>query len=205
MRKSSSSSAGMAVGRRTETVEVDNPYFDGQTKASAANPKTVRVERYIRNTPLLAIYERGRLCGPGEHSSIAENRFRAGDRLRGIYERAEIGGSKAIDYSAVKVDVSFSHSDLTTSNVNALSGLATIRKALGDNFQILDLIVCREIRFNEAARLWYGRLPNGRERLELYARLRLSLDLVIDHFEPRRKKERSTIRTGHFDPDNPAS
>ena len=177
-------SAGMVAGRRAEAVDVDDPYQEmGKPKAS------VRVYRYIAATPLLAIYKRGRLQTGSENDAVAANRYAAGEVLRSIYERAEIGGSRAIDYSRVKVDISFAHPEIAPATMDALTRLSGVRKELGDLYPILDAVVCRETRFEAYLRQKVHRDPSRDERLEFYRELRDALDSLVDYFaRPARRR-----------------
>ena len=184
---------GMVASRRSAMVEVDNPYFDPASPAGPKNPRKLVAQRFTENTPLIAIRDRGRLVGRGEHESAADRRFKAGERLRDIFEKAEIGGAKAIDYSAVKVDVSFTHPELSPSTERAIAQLTLIRKAMDRHFVILEAIVCHEIPFLIYAKRAAGRETSGTERLEMYQDFRDALDHLADYFNPPNRRERATI------------
>jgi hypothetical protein len=67
------------------------------------------VVRNVAEHPLTYLKAKGRLDGMSslprrDRDGIAEIRFEAGSRFRTYYERAGIGGARAIDYGRVKVD-----------------------------------------------------------------------------------------------------
>lgn len=163
-----------AQGRIVETVMLDDPFEAPGVKAP--------VSRAVNHSPLDYLLARGRLQGPQETAEDGQARHIAGTRLQGIYERAGGRGAGAIDYSRVKVDVSFSYSGTPEGQTIALSELAAIRRDIGqDDFAMLHAICCEQIPFMAWCNAQWPQA--GRQtRLDAYERLRLGLDGLIGYF-----------------------
>ena len=162
----------MRPGLTLAVAEVPDPYAPGET---------IRVIRNFSESSILKIFGRGRL---GEPEGDGRARLVAAERLAAIYLRMEGSVVQAIDYSRVKVDTSRSEPSIPQSKADAAAEMTEIRKALGWHFLILDYIVCQDIGFMDYCQRAYRRAASGEERLESYADLRQSLDLLITHWRP---------------------
>lgn len=174
-------------GRAIVFGQADDPYEAGAKRTVARNALV---------SPLTAIYHRGRLVGPNESEADGEARRLAGEWFRTIYERAEMSDSKAIDYSAVKVDVSFSYRGLSDSAAHAFEELKRIAADLGPLYDCVYKIVGQELWFESYCRQKYKRDPGRQERLDAYQELRDALDALIIYrgvATGRRSKMRAEI------------
>lgn len=163
-------------GQIVELAEVDDP-FDKGAKIS--------VVRVSDNTPLDSIYARGRLAGPDDSDADGYARKVAGEWVRVTYEKAEMSDSRAIDYSAVKVDVSFSYSGLSHSKAEALETLSRLAAFMDDHdtraYKLVYAVCGAETRMDDYLRSQgAGREPGRMDRLKFYESLRAGLDLVIE-------------------------
>ncbi len=119
----------MAKTRRNNKPVTLPPGFNGDIDLQMVDvpdpfepSKTIRVAKNTKVHPLDFLHNNGR---------IDDAQFEAGNKFLLIYERAEIGGAQAIDYSRVKVDVSFSHSGLSPDVAVAVTELGEIKCELG--------------------------------------------------------------------------
>lgn len=167
------------------TVEVQDPYEPS---------KRVTVQKNAQTTPIDQIFARGRLVGPGDSHEDAIARKLAGDEFQRLYEAAESSDAKAIDYSAVKVDVSFSDRDIPERRASASREMVAISRAMTpDRYSILRAICGEQVSFYayvQAHAVHWG----AASRLEYYGLLRHALDDLIWHRGVARGAERARIR-----------
>lgn len=163
-----------AQGRIVETVMLDDPFEAPGVKAP--------VMRAVNHSPLDYLLARGRLHGASETAEDGQARHIAGTRLQGLYERAGGRGAGAIDYSAIRVDVSFRYGGTPESQAIALSELGAIQRQLGaDDYRMLHAICCEQVPFMVWCNAQWPQA--GRQtRLEAYEKLRLGLDSLIRYF-----------------------
>ena len=161
-------------GRNVEFVEVDDP-FEPMTKIVVAKNRNA--------SPLEHIFARGRLTGPNDTEQDGWARKLAGDWFRTVYEKAEMSDAKAIDYSAVKVDVSFTYSGLSESKAFALEELSRLATFMGrESYHVVYEICGKETWLDAFIQIDRpNRHPGRNDRLEAYAALRGGLDLVIEY------------------------
>ncbi len=148
---------------------VDDPYEPG---------RKIEVARNIRASGLAALYQRGRL-GAGDD---AEARLHAGVEFQRIYEAAQIGVGKAIDYSSVKVDTSFRYSGLSTTTIGAIRLLAAIRGSVGKHYAVLEAVCGQGVGIYEYAARVDGCSPARRVTSAVTAQLLRALDDLISFF-----------------------
>jgi hypothetical protein len=148
-------------------VDVPDPFEAG---------KTIRVLKNQAVTPIDHLEARG---------ALTKDQKAAGDRFLALYEAAEIGGAKAIDYSRVKVDVSFEHKGLNPRTSEAIDELEAIRAIVGRrSYQLLwDVIGKRMSPFVLAAQLDNAEIGSRRTREFLLTSLRHALDDLCGHFD----------------------
>lgn len=148
-------------------VDVPDPFEPG---------KTIRVLKNQAVTPLDHLQARG---------ALTTDQKAAGDRFLALYEAAEIGGARAIDYSRVKVDVSFEHKGLNPRVGEAIDQLDAIRAIVGKRqYQLLwDIIGRRQSPHQMAADWDRAAIGSRRTREFILTSLRNSLDDLTAHFD----------------------
>ncbi|MBS1725041.1 MAG: hypothetical protein JSS66_19040 [Armatimonadetes bacterium] len=164
---------------------VADPYPD---KCGIHQPRAV-----VKNAKASAIdtlYARGRL-GEKDH---ADARRAAAERFRMIYERAEIGGSRAIDYGKVKVDVSFRYRDIPDATVAAVKELVEIRRSLRRHYDLVEKVAGHGYSLTELGCMLDRGPVTWRMKKFLGKTLIDGLDMLIEHFGVARAPVRSTIR-----------
>lgn len=169
--------------------QVDDPYEAGAK---------CDVLRNVTRSPLASIFDRGRLRGNDDTVDDAAARLVAGERFRALYERAELAGAGAVDYSAVKVDVSFAYSGPADKMTEAHMELGRICAALGRHYGMVRAVVGEERPFFVWLASHVGREPSRSERMQAYDDMRAALDELIQHFgvaKGRAKRAAPYIRT----------
>jgi hypothetical protein len=148
-------------------VDVQDPFEPGQT---------IRVVKNNAVTPIDHLRARG---------ALTLDQKAAGDRFMALYEAAEIGGARAIDYSRVKVDVSFEHKGLDPRVGEAIDELEAIRAIVGRrSYQLLwDVIGNRQSPHLIAARIDNASIASQRTRKFVITALCFALDDLIEHFD----------------------
>lgn len=148
-------------------VDVPDPFEPG---------KTVRVLKNQAVTPIDHLEARG---------ALTRDQKAAGDRFLALYEAAEIGGARAIDYSRLKVDVSFEHKGLDPKASRAIDELEEIRAIVGRrSYQLLwDVIGRRQSPHQLAAEMDRAPVGSRRTREFLMTALRHALDDLAGHFD----------------------
>jgi len=182
-------SAPKRVGRKAKVKPVSLPGCNGQFELvsdTVDDPyergAKVNVLRNAHRSPLALIFERGRLHSQSEGLSDAEARLKAGERFRAIYERAEMTTAQSIDYSAPRVDTSFSYRGIPEGQADAYKALARASLALGGHYTMIRAIVGEERSFLPWLNTHYGYEASRRQRLDAYQALRDALDVLVDHF-----------------------
>lgn len=148
-------------------VEVSDPYEPD---------KKLMVAKNVATHPLDHLFAR---------EAITRDQKAAGDRFLGLYEDAEIGGARAIDYSRVKVDISFEHKGLDPRSGQAIDELDAIRAIVGRrSYQLLwDVIGRRQSPHQIAAEMDQALVGSRRTREFLLTSLRHALDDLTAHFD----------------------
>lgn len=168
-----------------EFTQVPDPYEPG---------KMLDVAKNVRVHPLDALRARDR---------INDAQKAAGDRFLAIYDRAEIGGARAIDYSRVKVDVSFEHRGLDPGVAVATDELIAIRRQIGKRpYALLCRVIGERISLRTMAsavdahdrQLKHLDWPSRDTVSHMYRSLQEALDDLADHFGVAKGVEKSTIR-----------
>jgi hypothetical protein len=134
----------------TDIVTIDNPEYQ------AGNPDSIRktnAVRSLRDDPLGRLHARGQ---------IGEDEYRAGRKLQGYYEAAEVGRIKSQDMTCEPVDGGGAYPDVLTDHQNeALKALARARIIIGTHGEaILRQMLVDRVFVQEIA-LWSG---DGSER-----------------------------------------
>lgn len=142
-----------------------------------------------------------RVKGRTEAQTLAAARF------RGLYERSQLGGPKALDYGAVKVDVSgpsesavFEIGDQARREyIGAVQRLGMIKSS------IVEKVVCHDMSVRDLAKA-YGAGEGGAARDRMTKQIREAIDDLTEHFgyagrAPERTKtkawgETPTLYTG---------
>lgn len=162
-RKPTLASTAACAGVEIQSVTVRDPY-DGRDLVVAKN---------VRTHPLDHMAARGRL-------SAAQKA--AGDRFLAIWDRSQIGGARAIDYSRLRVDVSFAHSGLDASVAAATDHLRAICRDIGKRaYRLLVLVIGGRMAVFDLARRLDGTVDDHEAR-HVSACLREALDDLADHF-----------------------
>jgi hypothetical protein len=107
--------------------EVDDPFEEGAK---------ILVLRNLRDDPIAAMRQAGQ---------VDECQYMAGRHWQKAYELAEIGGAKAIDYSATKVDGGkIPEPTVTDTQARAFADLSKARTALGEygSSIVFDVLGC---------------------------------------------------------------
>ena len=152
--------------------------------------KTIRIVKNTRTHPLDHLHAKGQ---------ITDAQLAAGNRFLQLFEDAEIGGARAIDYERVKVDISFQHAGISPDVARAIEELKAVERSLGKRtYLITRMIIGQRITPFELAREKDRcEIPSRRTREYFTARFRDILDELADHFGSARGPERSTIRVVH--------
>lgn len=144
-------------GAEYAAVKIADPFEPERPLAALKN---------IRVHPLDYLEARGRITAAQKA---------AGDWFLEIYEHAEIGGARAIDYERVKVDVSFVHRGIPKETAEAVQQLAAIRLAIGATFyRVLLKIIGEKMMPVDLGREW------GKPWKLVAGVFRLALDDLVD-------------------------
>jgi len=163
--KPSAPRAFSSEGVEIATAVIPDPYEDGAVLRAAKN---------IRVHPLDHMKARGR---------ITEIQAAAGDRFLQIYDRAEIGGARAIDYTRVKVDISYNHRGLDVGMAEATLELNRISKLLGrPSYLLMRTIIGERVPIHVLGAQMEGCHPSRATTLTLYQAVRDDLDKLAVHF-----------------------
>lgn len=147
-------------------AEVEDPFEKGKRLSVAKNVATHPLDHLLAR------------------SHITIDQKAAGDRFLRLYEDAEIGGARAIDYSRVKVDVSFQHKGLNPRAGKAIDELEAIRAIVGRrSYGLLwEVIGRRRSPHQIAAEIDKAEIGSRRTREFILTSLRHSLDDLAGHF-----------------------
>lgn len=169
---------------------------DGDNAAVAlVDDQTQRPDAARTSSQQLAAINQTLLVGGlARVSTKTEVQFLAAAHYCHLYERSQIGGAKATDYSQVRVDTSGPQQDqISAAQDDARAELMGAQRALGpEATAIVDQVVVYggSVR-TLAKRLGYAEGGQGRKRAE--RRLLQALDVLVDHFNllppdtPRRR------------------
>jgi hypothetical protein len=138
--------------------EVDDPFEEGAK---------ILVLRNLRDDPLAAMWKA---------NQIDHCQFTAGRRWQEAYEQAEIGGARAIDYSATKVDGGkIPQPTVSDAQAKALSDLTRARNELGPYSWsiVFDVLGCHMTITQCCDKRMMG---SERERIAIGHRFRTALD-----------------------------
>jgi hypothetical protein len=155
---------------------VDDPMLTSAEHAHRAQVgRAVKVEVDIRLASLIGGLARMRRT-PAQEQAAA--------RYRGLWERAQIGGARATDYSAVRVDSSGpSEAAVWEMGEDARRGYGAAVRALGMvGSAVVEKVVCHEMSVRQAAEaLGWGQGGAGRSRV--LRLLREALAVLALHFQ----------------------
>jgi len=159
-------------GRAAEIVDVENPY----------GGRADRVQRVVDTSAIGRMYARGVLKAPKEQQRAADGRLWAANELSATFGRAGAGGAQAIDYSRVKVDISWRDYSTPASQAAAVQKLLRIHAKTGDRlFKMLESLVLRNETLKRYCETEYGTFAESR-RGAVYQDVRDALDMVADVF-----------------------
>lgn len=160
----------LATSRHVELGEglVDDPYEKGAK---------LRVIRNVREHPVSYLHARG---------ILSESQKIAGEVFRSNYERAVLGGQRAIDYSRVRVDGGLPAEPLTEAAQRATQWLNDVAKHSGcgmRGYAILTHVCGEALGIGATAKLMRGSgCPNNKQGEGwVQALLTDSLERLIQH------------------------
>lgn len=173
----------MAKRAKPTPMHVGRPAGNGPVPVAAvvADPydgQPLKVVKNAKASAIMSLHARGRL-GPDKD---AGPRLEAAERFRRILERAEIGGSRGIDYERTKVDVSFRYRGVPDATIDAVKQLAAIRKALRRHYIVVEKVAGHGFSLDELGRVIDGGVPSWRLKKFLAQTLIDGLDKLIEHF-----------------------
>lgn len=154
--------------RQVALIEVPDPYEPG---------RTIVVTKNVRAHPADFLHACKR---------IDDAQRAAANRVRALYERAEIGASKAIDYSAVRVDGGALQEPLAEAVYAARKALLQARRAVGEaGWAIVQPVMGEGIALERVVRdkPHLARGLSGRQAYGYVSgRLREALDDLVAHW-----------------------
>lgn len=166
-----------------QIAEVQDPYEPDKKLTVAKNVKT---------SPLDWELSRG---------YIGRDQFLAGERFLKLYEAAEIGGARAIDYSRQKVDTSYVHKGLEVGVMEAAQELKDIRTHLGRrSYDLMVAVVGNRISIDAIAKAGAGSDKWANSVYAKHIRLTFCETLfeLADYFGVVAKgRDRAKMRTFH--------
>jgi len=112
-----------------------------------------------------------------------EAQTRAAARYRSIYERAQLGGSRVVDYAAAKVDTSGpAESAVLEIGEQARREYRELAKLLGmDRSRLLEQVVCHDMSIRDVA-VTRGLRDSGAGRALIVRLLKDAIDVIAEHF-----------------------
>jgi hypothetical protein len=158
---------GRGMNVEIQAVMIEDPYEPG---------KKIPAVKNVRTHPLDEEFSSG---------NISQDQLSAGNRFLELYEQAEIGGSKAFDYSQQKVDSSFVHRGIPIGTMEAARELKDIRVYLGHrSYNLMVCVVGNRIRLQTLAREGSGGVEWEFRKEMTYLRKSLSATLqeLVSHF-----------------------
>lgn len=158
----------LSPNREIALVEVPDPYEAGRRRVVARN---------LLSHPSSWMYARGMLDDAQHAASL---------RIMQLYEQAEIGGSRGIDYSRVRVDGGQLADPLAEDVYGARRALVGVRRATGETGYVIVMAVMGEgVTIERLARerpsLSRG-LTGKRAEGYISGRLREALDDLVRHW-----------------------
>lgn len=168
----------MAKARKRKPVTIAGPgrfgiEIEAATVADPFDGTALRVAKNVRVHPLDTMRARGRLT---------EAQKAAGDRFLAIYDRSQIGGARAIDYSRLKVDVSFSYDGLDEGAAAATSMLADVCREVGRRtYVLLVRVIGQRLAFWDMARRLDGTVDQAEAEHVAWA-FGKAIDDLADYF-----------------------
>lgn len=155
------------------TRMVEDPYDEKRTDGSRA--KSVKIVA-LRDDPIGRMHKRGQLGRERDRDPHdADVRLDAARRWQGLYDRAEIGGAKAIDFTRDVVDGGTLKLPDTDSRMDAQNELLELDCTLGSEGATLVRFVLGERRqLSDMARS----MESARDKLYLGRRLLECLDTI---------------------------
>lgn len=129
--------------------------------------------------------------GLARMKGLSDAQIAAAGRWRALHDRSLIGGARATDYSAVRVDTSPSGRDVVEDGAQARRELQIARRRLGPfAASMLDRIICDEQSVRDIARSDGSDGGSGRDRTT--RRVLAALDELVVHFGNRRNAIRAS-------------
>lgn len=123
-----------------------------------------------------------RMSGVSREQQVAAARYRA------LFERAQIGGARATDYAAVRVDVSGSGRDIVEDGAAARRDYLDAVQTLGLwQSSLLEKVVCHNMSVREVARV-IGEGVGGAARARTQRRVVQVVEVLVDHFGGGRRR-----------------
>ena len=167
-------------GRVLVSTEVPDPY---------APERREKVKRAVYGRTIEAMAAAGRLRDPQDRQDGTEARVIAANRFLALYGRCGGSGARAIDYSAIKVDVSFRYDGTPEMQAAALQEMAKLSKYIGaDNHRLLHAIICNSTAVTSLIRAERRRMADASEIF--YAKVRAALDDVAEFYGVAHGKNR---------------
>lgn len=116
-------------------------------------------------------------------SKCTEERILAAARYRGLWERAQLGGARAVDYGALRVDTSGGAIDLVLEiGERARAEYVAATQRLGMiGSSLVDRVVLHDMSLRAVARRM-GEGEGGAARGRVEGRLLAGIDLLVEHF-----------------------
>lgn len=170
-----SSADGGSSKRMVENPLLTDAQFLALLDIKAADEMPGLIEVDMNMTTLIGGF--ARVKGRSEAQTLAAARF------RGLYERSRIGGARAMDYSAVRVDTSgpsqeavFEIGDRARREyISAVQFIGMI------NSNLVERVVCDEMSIRDLARM-LGEGQGGAAFERIRTQLCRSIDLLVTHF-----------------------
>jgi len=147
--------------------------------ATVADPYDGRKLRVVKNSRVHPLDEMA------HRKRISPLQKAAGDRFLEVWDQAEIGGARAIDYAQVKVDMSFTHRGLDPKVAGAIQQLKAICQLVGRRpYGMLVMVIGHRKTISELA---VGLDDSSRKEAVTYCSMtfKRSLDDLADHFDLR--------------------
>jgi len=167
--------------RMVDSRLIDDPSVTAGLLEAVATGEVETKHVSSKNTPVNMVLLVGGLARVGTKS---EAQILAAIRYSTLFDRAQIGGARAIDYAQVKVDTSGPQQDqITASQDDARRELEQAREAVGARgTSVLDTVVIGGASIRKlAAMLGYSESGKGRRRAE--AELMATIDVLVEHFK----------------------
>lgn len=160
---------------------MDDPSVTAGLLEAVATGEVETKHEASKNTPVNMVLLIGGLARVGTKS---EAHILAAIRYSNLFDRAQIGGAKATDYSQVRVDTSGPRQDqITATQDDARRELELARKAIGARgTSVVETVVVGGASIRKlAAMLGYPESGKGRRRAE--AELMATIDALVEFFQ----------------------